>query len=60
VIDDYWDLVAWDDEDTADPPYVQIYSDSGCLACLYYASPVEREQRITFARRVVELVRGAS
>jgi hypothetical protein len=53
--DGFWDMLAWDDEDTADPPYVQIYSDNGCLAALYYTTPDEHEQALEFARQLMLL-----
>jgi hypothetical protein len=52
--DDYWDLLGWDDEDTADPPYVHIFSD-GCIAVLHYTTPEGREDAMEFARRVSAL-----
>lgn len=52
---DYWDLLAWDDEDKADRPYIHIYSDEGAIACLYYQSAEERESDIEFAQRLVVL-----
>jgi hypothetical protein len=55
VADNYWDLLGWDDEETASPAYVHIYSDAGSIAALYYTTPEEHEQALEFARRLMLL-----
>jgi hypothetical protein len=33
---------AWDDEDTAEPPYIQVYNDDGTVYIFPYATNAER------------------
>ena len=50
----------WDDEDTAEPPYIHVYSDAGAVVCMDYRCDEERNSYRAFATFIVSLVNEAT